>query len=306
MESIAELSPPPVHHAFDMTIPARLTIRSGAHIKVRTRDARDGALLSGRPLGRPYPLPPPPEGTGNPVTGPIEIEGATPGDVLGVDICSIVPDRIGWCGAHGHLGPASSGVVSESVGRTCEVTTEEIRFSRDITLPVNPMIGCIGTSPNGAAVPSALAGQHGGNLDQPTLAVGSRVFLPVLVPGGHLFVGDMHAAQGDGELSSVALEVGGTVELKVDIEDFGPISWPWIRDDKHLMVVTAGPTFEQARAAAVDNMIRSLSKSLELSPSDALALMSMAANLRVGQAFGGSFVTLRLELPLDIPLVPCA
>lgn len=277
-------------------------VTPGTLLTVETLDTRSGQLLD-RPLAFPYELPKPEQGRGNPVTGPIVVKGATRGDCLVVDVHAIEVGRVGWCGGHAHVGPTRDGTIDRPIGRTCEIVDGQVRFSPEIGIPIQPMIGCIGTAPD-VPVPTALAGRHGGNMDQAVITSNTSVYLPVYADGGLVFIGDLHAIQGDGELSGVALEIPGTVQMTIDLVENRSLSWPWVRTSDHLAVLTAADTFDEARAEAVENMLRSVMARHRIEAADALALISIAGDLRVGQAYGGEQLTLRLQMPLNLGLSP--
>lgn len=292
-----------VSYSFDSTIDPVASVEPPARLKLATHDARGGALLDRR-HATPYELPLPTAGKGNPITGPVEVIGAKVGDALVVDIIAIDLDATGWCGGHAHVGPTRPGFINRPVGRTCRILDDHIEFGSDLMIPVAPMIGCLGTAPAGKGVSTAFAGRHGGNMDQRVVTVGARVYLPVSVPGGKLFVGDVHAAQGDGELSGVALEIGAQVEVDVEISSGLSLDWPWVILGERVMILTSGSTFEEARAEAVETMIRAFERVLGIEPADALGLLSLVGDLRVGQAYGAADVTLRLEVPASLGVSP--
>lgn len=180
-----------------------------------------------------------------------------------------------------------------------------IHFNDGIVIPTAPMIGCIGTAPS-EPVSTSLAGRHGGNMDQAIVGEGARVFLPVFTPGGLLFVGDVHATQGDGELSGVALEIPAEVDLTVGLDSETSISWPWVTTSGAIAVLTAESMFEEARAEAVENMVRAVHARHGLAFADCLALISVVGHLRIGQAYGGDQLTVRLEMPAELDLHPVA
>ena len=166
------------------------------------------------------------------------------------------------------------------------------------------MIGCIGTAPNGDPPASVLPGRYGGNMDHKVIGVGTTVYLPVFVPGGLLYVGDVHACQGDGELSGVGLEIGAEVTATVGVVESAGLRWPWAATAEKIMVMTTAMEFADARRSAVAEMITALENQIGLEPAEALALISVAGDLRVGQASGGMPLTLRLEVPVSLGLAP--
>jgi amidase len=194
------------------------------------------------------------------------------------------------------VNPLAPGRVPVPLGRSCAVGDGRVAYSDAIELPLRPMVGCLGTAPAGEAPYAGDPGRHGGNLDHTIVAAGSRVYLPVALDGGYLFVGDVHATQGDGELSGVGLEIAAEVTLRVDTAPV-ELAWPWVETPDRIAVLVSASEFADARREAVDAMLALVERRLGLAPADGLALISVAGDLRVGQAFGHMDLTLRLELP---------
>jgi len=179
-----------------------------------------------------------------------------------------------------------------------------IAFSPSIQLVEEPMIGCIGIARAGEAIPCGTPGRHGGNLDHKVIGRGARVYLPVGVPGGLLWIGDVHATQGDGELSGTAMEIAADVTVRIDLQPGLSLEAPWIETADRLMSTAASLDFATARREVIEAMMRALEHQLGLEPAEALALISAVGDLRVGQAFGGMEMTLRLEMPRALGLRP--
>ena len=292
-----------VSYFYEVTDSPRLQVSPGESVVFETWDARAGALLD-RPPGIPFELPLPTPGRGNPLTGPLRVRGAEPGDALVIRIDRIECLSPGWCGGHAHVGPFPKGRVPRPVGRVCEIEGGFVRYSDDVLLPLAPMVGCIGTAVPGDAPQAGIPGRHGGNLDHPVIAEGTTVMLPVLSEGGLLYVGDVHATQGDGELSGVGVEIAAEVTVKVDLRKGARLAWPWAVTEDAVMVMTTHHEFDRAREEAVEAMLRALETQLGLEPGDAIALISVVGNLRIGQAFGAMEMTLRLEMPRSLGIVP--
>ena len=138
----------------------------------------------------------------------------------------------------------------------------------------------------------------------PVVAVGAVVHLPVFVNEGLVYIGDVHAAQGDGELSGIGLEIPADVTVTVDIDHGRRLRWPWVVNQDRVIVMTSAIEFADARQEAVEQVVRVLETQLGYEPADALALISVAGDLRIGQAFGGMEMTLRLEMPRSLGIVP--
>jgi amidase len=282
-------------YAYDRDCEPVVRVQSGDLVEVETHDARAGALDDREP-GTLFELPRPPA-QGNPLTGPIAIEDAQPGDTLLVTIVRIDLAPAGWAGGHAHVNPLAPGRVPRPLGRRVAVDDGMVLFSERFRLPARPMVGCIGTAPADVAPASGHIGRFGGNLDQPIIAPGATVRLPVEVPGGLLFLGDVHAVQGDGELSGVGLEIAATVTVRVDLERGGAPAWPWVTWADRAAVITADEDFTVARREAVDAMVTALERSFGMEPAEALALLSIAGDMRMGQTMGRGPMTLRLEVP---------
>jgi amidase len=292
-----------IGYVYDSRMSPVMSVQPGTTVTFETQDARGGAMFS-NPVGEIVDLPRPPVGRGNPVTGPLEVLGAKPGDALIVDVLDIQTISPGWCGGHAHMGPLPEGRIPRARGRVCAVADGTVHFSSGIQLEEQPMIGCMGIAPVGEAISCGTPGRHGGNLDHKVVAPGARVYLPVNHPGALLWIGDVHATQGDGELSGTALEIGADVTVRVDVAPGLRISAPWIETADRLMCTSADRDFATARKDVVEGMMRALEQQLGLEPAEALALISAAADLRIGQAFGGMELTLRLEVPRSLGLHP--
>src|SRR4029079_19585020 len=101
--------------------------------------------------------------------------------------------------------------------RICPISDGLIHFGEGITIPYAPMLGCIGTAPACGVPTTGPAGAHGGNLDIVETCPGNTIYLPVFVPGGYLYLGDAHAAQGHGELCVVGLEMLAETTITVEL-----------------------------------------------------------------------------------------
>jgi len=292
-----------IGYFYDAQLPPVLSVDPGTTVVFETQDARGGAMFT-NPVGELVDLPRPPVGRGNPVTGPLEMVGAQPGDALIVDVLDIQTISPGWCGGHAHMGPLAEGRIPRARGRVCAVREGAVHFSSSIRLDEQPMIGCIGIAPDGGAISCGTPGRHGGNLDHKVIGRGARVYLPVNYPGALLWIGDVHATQGDGELSGTAMEIGADVTVRVDLASGLKIDAPWIETQDRLMSTSASLDFATARRDVIERMMRVLEQQLGLEPAEALALISAVADLRVGQAFGGMELTLRLEVPRSLGVRP--
>ena len=157
------------------------------------------------------------------------------------------------------------------------------------------MIGSIGTAPGGEAIRAGKPGPHGGNMDCRLIEAGSSVLLPVLVPGAHLALGDLHAVMGDGEVGCAGAEVAGAVVLGLRLLRSLDMPLPFVLTVDKAVTVFSADTLDQAATGAVERMASFLTTHAGLSLPDAAMLLSLAGDLRVCQVVN-ALKTCRMEL----------
>jgi acetamidase/formamidase len=238
--------------------PPALSTRPGVTVVAETVDANgfgaDGARIASG---------------ANPMSGPIFMEGAEPGDALGVRIVRITPSReTGW--TRGAL--AGNVVDPEFVRELPPRDRIEWRIDRaagtaapiepppalaGFSVPLDPMVGCFGVCPaGGEAISTATSGPHGGNMDWRGFRAGCTVWFPVAVPGALFFLGDGHAVQGDGEIVGTGVETSCEMEVVLELRKGWPIGWPRGEDAQgHFTVGNARP-LDQALQHATTEMAR--------------------------------------------------
>ena len=292
-----------IGYHYDPALPPVLTVEPGAVVEFETLDARAGALYD-RPVGVIFELPRPSGGKSNPITGPLAIRGAQPGDALAVQIQAVDVVNPGWGGGHAYVNPLGPGRVPRALARIVEVRDGVVEFSERIQCPARPKLGCVGVAvpahqtDDGQPIHAGYAGRHGGNMDHKVVTAGTTLYLPVTVPGALLYIGDAHAAQGDGELSGTAIEIGSLARVRVDVVAGAGIAWPWLETPDRWMVLVADNDFVVARREAVEAVVSLLERDLGIEPAEALALLAAAGDLRIGQSMGGAIpMTIRLEIP---------
>lgn len=224
----------------------------------------------------------------HPMSGPIFVEGADPGDTLEIHIVAIeflhnfgvnafapgggvLPDEYPYAGLK--LFRWQPGATS-------------VEFAPGIRLPIAPFFGSIGVAPPALAgrISSRPPGYYGGNLDNKDLVAGSTLYLPVHVAGALVSFGDGHALQGDGEVTGTALETSlrGTFELRV--RKGQRIKWPRAETPTHYIAMGLAEDLDQATRLATREMVEFLAAEKHLSRDDAYMLCSLAGELRVTQA----------------------
>ena len=224
----------------------------------------------------------------HPMSGPIFVEGAAPGDTLEVRIVAIefLHDfGVNAFSPGGGVLPDDFPYAGLRLFRWRPGATS-VEFKPGVTLPIAPFFGSIGVAPPPLVgrISSRPPGWHGGNLDNKDLVAGSVLYLPVHVPGALLSIGDGHALQGDGEVTGTALETSlrGTFELRVLKGQ--RLRWPRAETPTHYIAMGLHEDLDEATKLAVREMVEFLMAEKKLSRDEAYMLCSLAADLHVTQA----------------------
>jgi acetamidase/formamidase len=291
------------HRLFSGAIAPELTIHPGDTVKTWTVDAR-GTAPNGVRLSA----------GGNPQTGPFYIEGAIPGDTLKVTLVKVALNRDdafsdGVLSGNSlepnynanYKEPGTSFVVwrldrQQGVARLDE-PTEKLK---NYTVPLRPMLGCIGVAPpNGMAYRTGNLGVYGGNLDYSRIREGTVVYLPVFQKGALLFVGDGHAVQGDGELTGNALETSLDLEFRVELirgESAGAVR---AEDAESRMAMGIGGSLNDALQQATTNMARWLERDFRLNRSEVAYVLGTAMRYDIAEVVDPQYHVVA-RLPKDV------
>jgi acetamidase/formamidase len=224
----------------------------------------------------------------HPMSGPIFIGGAEPGDTLEVRIVAIEflhPFGVNAFSPGGGVLPDEFPYAHLKLIRWKPGDTR-VEFARGISLALAPFFGSIGVAPPPLVgrISSRPPGWHGGNLDNKDLVAGSVLYLPVHVPGALLSIGDGHGMQGDGEVTGTALETSlrGTFELRV--RKGQRLRWPRAETPTHYIAMGLNETLDEATRLATRELVDFLTAEKGLSREEAYMLCSLAADLHVTQA----------------------
>jgi len=268
---------------FDRRVPPVATVRSGERFIVETEDSRGGLTRTPETTTPEYLLAMRRRGyVGNPVTGPIFIEGARPGDTLAVHIHAMECDTIGYQGYWPWLFRLEEFFDKPSTVLR-EIRDGKVIVTDEIQIPVRPMIGTIGVAPEVEAIASGGMGRHCGNVDTEEVCPGSTIHLPVYVEGALLALGDCHAIQSDAEMNEV--EMRSVVTLSCDvIAGRSPVmTWPRIETPEMLVTVAVASPLEEALNKALRDMILWMEELTGMSKHDAYLLVGIAGHARPGQ-----------------------
>ena len=226
----------------------------------------------------------------HPLTGPIYVEGAEPGDTLEVRILGyeyLHPfGRVSFSSRGGTL-PDDFPYEGIRLVRF-DPAAGTAQFSPGIVLPLAPFFGSIGVAPGRGRVSSSPPGPHTGNLDNKELVAGSTLYLPVHVRGALLSMGDGHAMQGDGEVTGSALETSLRGLVEVHLRKGKRMPWPRAETPTHYIAMGLHPDLDEAAQMATREMIDFLVTEKGLTRDEAYFLCSLAMDLRVTQLVDGT------------------
>jgi acetamidase/formamidase len=229
----------------------------------------------------------------HPLTGPIYVDGAEPGDVLEVrflDIGFLTPYGVSGFVPGGGTLPDDfpyAGLRRFEIDTTALTATMGIE---GVLIPVRPFFGSIGVAPPllRGRINSTAPGYHVGNLDNRELVEGTTLFLPVHVDGGLLSIGDGHASQGDGEVSGTAIETSLHGTIQVVLHKGSDLRWPRAETPTHYISMGLHPDLDEAARMATREMVEFIVAEHGLNPGDAYILCSVALDLRVTQLVDGT------------------
>ena len=281
------------HYGWDQSFTPTVRIAPGESLEFVIADAAGGQLTDKSSVADVTRMD---FGKINPVTGPVYVDGAEPGDILKVTLLSFAPSGWGWTANIPGFGLLADEFTQPALNiwRYDAYSLAPALFGGRAKVPLKPFTGTIGVAPAEPGLHSIVPPRRvGGNMDVRDIARGTELFLPVEVPGALFSVGDTHAAQGDGEVCGTAIESPMHVALKFELLKQTPLAFPRFRTPgpvtRHLDVkgydVTTGigPDLMQAARAAVRSMIDLLDHQHGLSAMDAYMLCSVCGDLRISE-----------------------
>ena len=177
-----------------------------------------------------------------------------------------------------------------------------VQFNDNISIPVRPFPGVIGVAPaTEEELITIPPRENGGNMDNRYLGVGTTVYLPVLVEGALLSIGDTHAAQGDGEVGGTGVEAPMRIVLEVEVRKGGQVpAEPEYETDEYYAVTAFGETIDEAARKATLFMIDYLKAERGLSREDAYMLCSLAGDLKISEAVDMPHYLVSMHMPKGI------
>ncbi len=268
-----------------------VTVDPGDTVVMRTLDAAGYLARLEYPGDSGKPVMFPGEFRGHCLNRPVAVRGAKPGDTLAVRIESLTPDSWGWT-----TSPTVPG--SPVVRRLGLAGAEQAHLLWEIdaadgtatangkyTRPLAPFLGVTGVAPAGPGEHSTVPPrtEAGGNIDCKELVAGSVLYLPVNVDGALLYLGDGHAAQGDGESCGTAIECAMTSEIVLDLVGAPPLTSVHAETPAGRVTFGFSADLNEAMGDALDAMVTWMTMLYGTSKAEALALASNCVDLRVTQ-----------------------
>ncbi len=283
-----------VHYKWDPKQPPAVEVEPGDVVHFETEEVSDGQVRPGTPasdlgsldFNRLYPL-----------AGPVYVKGAEPGDALEIEILDLKPIDWGWSAILPGLGLLAEDFPEPYIRHFDLKNGEYAKLRDDIRIPIQPFCGTMGVATDDPEPLAVLPPTKGaGNIDTRHLGVGTKLRLPVFVPGGLFSAGDCHAAQGDGEVCVTGIECPMAFSLRFNVVK-GAAPKPWSyqfttppgslqrrSDEKGYLAMTAlGPDLMENAKNAVRYLIDWLGKEKKLGREDAYILCSLAADLKISQ-----------------------
>jgi amidase len=234
----------------------------------------------------------------NPVTGPIFIKEALPGDVLEVTIKKIKVADKGVIATGKNLGVLGD-IIEGLHFKVVEIKNNKVFFNDKIELSTRPMIGVIGVAPKDGAINCGTPGSHGGNMDTNLIKEGSKLYLPVFVDGALFALGDLHALMGDGEVGVSGVEVSGKVLVNFKVIKSLTVNNPIIKTKEVIASIASAETLDCASSMAVHDMANFIKNSIAMPLEDIAMLFSISGNVEVSQVVD-PLKTVRFTMPINI------
>jgi acetamidase/formamidase len=242
----------------------------------------------------------------NLLTGPFYIEGAEPGDTLAIEFLDL---RVNTTQGEGEIAPGFGAINSTHYTpmlnpdlprhswsyaihqETGSATYQAHDSNFSVQIPMHPFLGCVGVAPAFDETRSSLVpAEFGGNMDASESSVGNILYLAVNVSGALLYVGDGHAAMGDGEIGGTAIEVPMHARLRFQVIKRSATAWPRWENQTELMAAGIYRPLDDSLRIAFTELVHWIHNDYNLSEMDAYELLSKVATVHVAEMVDPNYV----------------
>ena len=267
-----------------------LEIESGETVQLTCADASGGQLSAQSTAAD---VPGMDMGKVNPVTGPVYVKGAQPGDVLAVEILEFAPHDWGWTAIIPGFGLLADEFPDPWLNISqVDTNARTVAFLPGVTLPFSPFPGTIGLAPQQPGEHSVVPPtKWGGNMDIKHLRAGTTLYLPVAVEGALFSVGDTHAAMGDAEVCGTAVETAMDITVRLSVRTDMSARFPQYSIPAGQLAATEqssyhvctgiGPDLFEAAREATHALVDHIAQRYDRTRPEAYAIASVAADLRI-------------------------
>ncbi|MCZ6693209.1 MAG: acetamidase/formamidase family protein [Bacteroidetes bacterium] len=288
------------HNKFSRSIPPVVKVPSGSVIEAYTKEATDEQLslesqasdlsnLSFDPI--------------HPLTGPVYVEGAQPGDILAVTLHKIELGDWAWSAVIPGFGFLAD-QFTEPFLKTFQLGKDKtkVKFNENIEIPLRPFPGVMGVAPATDSLLNTIPPrENGGNMDDPHLVEGTTVYFPVFVEGALFSIGDTHAAQGAGEVCGTAIEAPMRIIYEVNVIKSGrKMAEPQYETDEYYAVTAFATTIDEAAKKATNYMIEYLVEAHNLNRVEAYMLCSLAGDLHIAEVVDVPHVLVSMHMSKQV------
>ncbi len=239
----------------------------------------------------------------HPITGPVYVEGAEPGDVLAVTLHKIEIGDYGWVGIVPGFGMLAD-EFTEPWLRTYELDnrTRRLSFTDKIAVELKPFPGVMGVAPATEEMLSTIPPRaNGGNMDNPYLIEGTTVYFPVFVKGALFSLGDGHAVQGMGEVCGTAIEAPMVMTYEVNVIKGKPyLREPQYETKEYYAVSAFALTLDEAAQKATRYMVDYLEAEHGLDREEAYVLCSLAGDLKIAEVVDLPNMLVAMHISKDV------
>ncbi|MEQ4721789.1 acetamidase/formamidase family protein [Nonomuraea sp. B19D2] len=289
------------HFAHDPGLPPVFEVSSGTSLVFETLDCFSNRIDSPQQRFRTEAELLTVIGAFNPVSGPVAIPEAQPGDALAVTVHDI---RLGpYAVTLIHDLPDVDAPLGDT--RICPIDGDTVWFPTSrgpLALPARPMVGSLGVAPARDPFSSLLSHPRcGGNMDCQALRAGSVLVLPVEVPGALLSLGDVHALMGDAEITGTALETSADVTVTVDVRQGtgAAMTAPHLDEPHRIGAVGCahGVGVDDNLRSAMGELRRRLTAEYGYLPAEAYELLGAVAEVTVNQCVHGGWSSVHVAVP---------